>query len=56
MMPIQNREHQGFDPTPTRKPLRRVRGEETVNDRGDFQAPSHPKDQRQMRYRVDLLH
>jgi len=29
--------------------MRRVRGEETVNDRGNFQAPSHPEDQRQMR-------
>ena len=55
-MPIQNREHQGCDPTPTREPMRRVRGDETVNHRGDFQAPSHPEDQGQMRYRVNLLH
>ncbi len=25
-MPIQNSEHQGFDPATTRKPMRRVRG------------------------------
>ena len=24
MMPVQNGEHQGFDPTPTREPMRRV--------------------------------
>jgi hypothetical protein len=39
MMPIQNREHQGFNPTTTREPMRGVRGNETVNDRGDLQAP-----------------
>jgi len=39
MMPVQNREHQGFDSTPTREPMRRVRGDETVNDRGDLQTP-----------------
>src|SRR5215467_11457888 len=38
MRPIQNREHQGFDPVPTREPMRRVRRDETVNDRGDLQA------------------
>jgi hypothetical protein len=56
LMPIQNREHQGVDPTPTRERRRRVRGEETVNDRGHFQAPSHPEDQRHMRSRVNVLH
>jgi hypothetical protein len=39
MMPIQNREHQGFDPATTREPMCRVRGDKTVNDRGDLQAP-----------------
>jgi hypothetical protein len=39
MMPIQNREHQGFNPTTTREPMRGVRGNETVNDCGDLQAP-----------------
>jgi hypothetical protein len=39
MMPIQNREYQGFDPVTTREPMRRVRRDETVNDRGDLQAP-----------------
>jgi hypothetical protein len=30
MMPVQHREHQGFDSTPTREPMRRVRGDEMV--------------------------
>ena len=38
-MPIQNGEHQSFDPATTRKPMRRVRGDETVNDCGHLQTP-----------------
>jgi hypothetical protein len=39
MMPFQNREPQGFNPTTTREPMRGVRGNETVKNRGDLQAP-----------------
>src|SRR5262249_4982342 len=39
MRPVQNRAHQGFDSTPTREPMGRVRRAETVNDRGDLQTP-----------------
>jgi hypothetical protein len=39
MMPVENREDQGFDATPTREPVRRMRRDETVNDRGDRQTP-----------------
>ena len=38
-MPIQNGEHQGFDPTPTREPMRRVGRDEAVDHCGDLQAP-----------------
>src|SRR5262249_26400031 len=56
MMPIQKREHQGCDPGTTRAPMRRVRRDETVNDRGDLQAPSDTQDQRQMRDGMTVLH
>ena len=55
-MPVQNREHQGFDATPIREPLRRGRGEETVNDRGDLQTPSDSEDQGPMRCGMHLLY
>jgi hypothetical protein len=38
MMPIQNREDQGFDPVPTREPVCRVGRDELINERGDLQA------------------
>jgi hypothetical protein len=38
MMPIQNGQHQGFDPTPTREPMGRVRRDEAIDKRGDLQA------------------
>ena len=38
-MPIQNGEHQGFDATPTRKPMRRVGRDEAVNHGGNLQTP-----------------
>jgi hypothetical protein len=39
MIAIQNREDQSFDPTPTREHMRRVGGDEAVNDGRDLQAP-----------------
>jgi hypothetical protein len=39
MMPIQNREHQGFDPTPTGEPMRRVGRDEAVDHGRHLQAP-----------------
>ena len=38
VMPIQNSQNQSFDPAPTRKGMRRMRGNEMVNDRGNLQA------------------
>jgi hypothetical protein len=38
VMPIQNSKNQGFDPATTREFMRRMRGNETVNDRGNLQA------------------
>jgi hypothetical protein len=39
MMPIENREDQGFDPAPTREPMRRVGRDETVDHARDLQTP-----------------
>jgi hypothetical protein len=39
MISIQNGEHQGFNPAPSREDMRRVGGEEAVDHRGHFQAP-----------------
>jgi hypothetical protein len=39
MMPIQNREHQGFDPATTRELMGRVGRDETVDHGGDLQTP-----------------
>jgi hypothetical protein len=36
MIPIQNGEHEGFDPTPTREHMRRVGRDETVENGGNF--------------------
>jgi hypothetical protein len=56
MMPIQNREVQGFAPAPTREPGRRVGRDELIKERGDLQAPSHPQDEGQMCYGLNLLY
>jgi len=39
MMPIQNSEHQGFDPAPTREPMGWVEWDEAIDKRGDLQTP-----------------
>jgi hypothetical protein len=39
MIPIQNGEDHGFDPTPTREHMRRVGRDEAVNPGGNLQAP-----------------
>ena len=39
MMPIQNREHQGFDPATTRELVCRVGRDEAVDHGGDLQTP-----------------
>jgi hypothetical protein len=39
MMPIQNREDQGFDPTSARELVGRVGWDETVDHSGDLQTP-----------------
>jgi hypothetical protein len=39
MMAIQNGEHQGFDATPTREPMRRMGRDEAVNYGGHLQPP-----------------
>jgi len=39
MMPIQNGEHQGFAPTPTREPMRRVGRDEAIDNGSDLQTP-----------------
>jgi hypothetical protein len=46
MIPIQDGQHQGFDPTPTREPMRRVGRDEAVDHRSDFQAPQDSQDSR----------
>jgi hypothetical protein len=56
MIPIQNREDHGFDPTPTRDHRCRVRRDEAIDDCGDLQAPSYSQNQGQMRHRMNLLH
>jgi hypothetical protein len=38
MLAIEHGEHQGFDPTPTREPVRRMGREETVEHRGHLPA------------------
>jgi hypothetical protein len=43
MLPVQNREDQGFDPAATREPVCRVGRDELINERGDLQAPEHPQ-------------
>jgi hypothetical protein len=55
-MPIQNRAYPGCNPTPTREPMGRRGRDETLDERGDLQAPSHTEDQRQMGHRRNLLH
>jgi len=39
MLPIQNREHQGVDPMPTREPMRRVGRDEAVAHCRHLQTP-----------------
>jgi hypothetical protein len=39
MMPVQNREDQGFDPAPTREPVCRMGRDEAVEQSGDLQTP-----------------
>jgi hypothetical protein len=39
MMPVQNRQDQGFDPATTREPVCRMGRDELINERGDLQAP-----------------
>jgi hypothetical protein len=39
MTPIEHGEDEGFDPTPTREAMRRVRREEAVNHGRHLQAP-----------------
>jgi hypothetical protein len=56
MMPVQNGQHQGVDPTPTREPMGRVGREEAVDTRGDLQASSYTKNQRPMGHRMHLLY
>ena len=56
MIPIQNGEDHGFDPTPTREHMRRVGRDAAVNPGGDLSAPSDAQDQRYMRDRMKLLH
>src|ERR1044072_3795494 len=56
MMPIQNREDQGFDPAATRELVCRVGRDEAVDHGGDLQAPEYAKSQRQMSYRMNLLY
>ena len=56
MIPIQNGEHEGFDPMPTREHMSGVRRDEAVDHHGDFQAPEHSKNQGQMCHRINLLH
>ena len=38
-MPIENSQHQGFDPTSTREPMSRVGRDKAIDKRGDLQAP-----------------
>jgi hypothetical protein len=38
MISIQNREHQGFNSTPTREHMRRVGWDETVDHGGDLKT------------------
>jgi hypothetical protein len=38
MMPVQNREDQGFDPAATREPMCRMGRDETINECGNLQA------------------
>ena len=56
MIPIQDGQHQGFDPTPTREPMRRVGRDEAVEHRSDFQAPQDSQDSRYMCHGMNLLH
>jgi hypothetical protein len=55
MMAIQNRQDQGFDSTSSRKHMLSVGWDETVDYRGNFQAPKHAKNQGQMCERTNLL-
>jgi len=44
MMPIQNGEHHGFDPTPTREAMRRMGRDQVVDHRCHLQAPYDSQD------------
>jgi hypothetical protein len=39
MIAIQNREHQGFDPTPRGEHMRRMRREKAIDNGGYLQTP-----------------
>jgi len=39
MIAVQDSQHQGFDPTPTREHMGRMGREKTVNHRGNLQTP-----------------
>ena len=55
LMPIQHGEDHGFDPTPTREPMRRVGRNHVVDHCRHLQAPSGAQDQRDMCHRMHLL-
>jgi hypothetical protein len=54
MMPVQNREDQGFDPATTRELARRVGRDALINARGNLQALSYLQDEGQMCYGLNL--
>jgi hypothetical protein len=56
LLPLQNREDQGFDPTTTREHRCRVGRDEAIEHCGDLQTPSYSQDQGQMRHGMNLLH
>src|SRR5262245_51836444 len=55
MIAIQNREHQSLNAMPCREHMLWVGWNEAVDDQGNFQAPEHAKNQRQMGKRTNLL-
>ena len=55
MMPVQNGQHQGCDPTPPRAPRGRRGRDEAIAQRGAFQASSDTKHQRHMCHRMHRL-
>src|SRR6516165_12048503 len=56
MIPIQNGEDQGFDPTSTREPMRGMRRDEAVNHGSNLQTSYDAQDQRQVCYGMNLLY